>query len=36
MHDRTDTMPRALVLTLLVGSLLGSAFWGGLIVLVAR
>jgi hypothetical protein len=36
MHDRADVMPRSLVLTLLVGSLAGSAFWASLIALVAR
>ncbi len=36
MHDQTDVMPRSLVLTLLVGSLVGGAFWASLIALVAR
>jgi hypothetical protein len=36
MSDRSDMMPRPLVLTLLVGSLAGSVFWGGLIALMVR
>lgn len=36
MRDQTDTMPRPLVLTMLVGSVAGSVFWAGLIALVAR
>jgi len=36
MRDQSDMMPRPLVVTLLVGSLAGSAFWAALIALVVR
>ena len=36
VRGQVDMMSRQLAVTLLVGSLIGSGFWAGLIVLLVR
>lgn len=36
MNRDVDAMPRPLILTMLVGCMVGAGMWAGLIALVAR
>jgi hypothetical protein len=36
MRKDADMMPRPLAMTMLLGVLIGGAFWAGLLVLVVR
>lgn len=36
LRKEMDTMPRSLALTMMVGVLIGSGFWAGLIALILR